>query len=537
MSKYRGLLLIVCSISICIAQTTIAVIDFDARGISQSEVSTLTDRLRDELIKTGKYNVIERGQMEEVLKEQGLQQTGCVSDECVVEVGQLMGVQQMVGGSIGNVFSVSARIIDVQSGEIANVTTFDYKGDVGNLLTTGMRQVVTNLLSEVEIAVVETTEVDKPVSSGSCYIDTNPFGADVWIDDIKLEGVTPLLIDSIDVGEHIIYAEKGDTVASNPEAFNILNDDLLKVDLVLRRGKGTLKIVTTPFEATAFLNGKKRGLTPLLLKELKSGKYNLSIKKEGFDVIEQKVIIRNNKIEEIVAELEVLATLSITSAPGNADVSIDGEHRGKTPLQIQLSKGQHEIGIAKINYKIHFENVGLVAGEITTKHFELNYKTGSLTINSNPPDADVFIDSKPSGKSPLLLDILSIGNHSVVVKKEGYITDKTNVQIEADKSDVINFELITVDSVKKQILSVKRKKFIGFSTATGAAVVGGLFSYLANSNYNSYSTATHNASDLHNKIDQQALVAKSAFGVSAVGLIVYFNYSDKHNKLEQQLIK
>ena len=104
MSKYRGLLLIVCSISICIAQTTIAVIDFDARGISQSEVSTLTDRLRDELIKTGKYNVIERGQMEEVLKEQGLQQTGCVSDECVVEVGQLMGVQQMVGGF----FSVGA---------------------------------------------------------------------------------------------------------------------------------------------------------------------------------------------------------------------------------------------------------------------------------------------------------------------------------------------------------------------------------------------------------------------------------------------
>jgi len=73
------------------SQTTIAVIDFDARDISASEVATLTDRFRDELTKTNQYTVIERGKMEEVLREQGFQQSGCSSDECVVEVGQLIG--------------------------------------------------------------------------------------------------------------------------------------------------------------------------------------------------------------------------------------------------------------------------------------------------------------------------------------------------------------------------------------------------------------------------------------------------------------
>ena len=81
--------------------TTIAVLEFEGKGVSQSETSTLTNRLRDEMIKTGEYIVLERGEMDEVLKKQGFQQTGCVTSECAVVVGNMLGVQQMIGGSIG----------------------------------------------------------------------------------------------------------------------------------------------------------------------------------------------------------------------------------------------------------------------------------------------------------------------------------------------------------------------------------------------------------------------------------------------------
>ena len=80
---------------------TIAVLEFEGKGVSQSETSTLTNRLRDEMIKTGEYIVLECGEMDEVLKEQGFQQTGCVTSECAVVVGNMLGVQQMIDGSIG----------------------------------------------------------------------------------------------------------------------------------------------------------------------------------------------------------------------------------------------------------------------------------------------------------------------------------------------------------------------------------------------------------------------------------------------------
>ena len=37
---------------------TIAVLEFEGKGASQSEASSLTDRLRDEIFNTGSFNVI-----------------------------------------------------------------------------------------------------------------------------------------------------------------------------------------------------------------------------------------------------------------------------------------------------------------------------------------------------------------------------------------------------------------------------------------------------------------------------------------------
>ena len=115
---------------------TIAVLEFEGQGVSQSETKTLTDRLRDEIFNTGIYIVLARGEMDEVLKEQGFQQTGCVTSECAVEVGNMLGVQQMIGGSIGkvgNIYTVSARVIDVQTGEVLKSANYDHIGDIGQL--------------------------------------------------------------------------------------------------------------------------------------------------------------------------------------------------------------------------------------------------------------------------------------------------------------------------------------------------------------------------------------------------------------------
>ena len=150
---------------------TMAVLEFEGKGISQTDASALSDRLNNELYKLGEYRLVERNQINEILIEQGFQQSGCTSDECVVEVGKLLGAQKMVAGSIskvGDVFSVSARIVDMQSGEIDKFANLDHEGKIGDLLKWGMEdialQLVTAKVDEMTIdssSIVSVTEEKK----------------------------------------------------------------------------------------------------------------------------------------------------------------------------------------------------------------------------------------------------------------------------------------------------------------------------------------------------------------------------------------
>jgi TolB-like protein len=118
---------------------SLAVNNLDAHGLTESEALTLSDVLRARLMETGKFKVMERGEMETILKEQAFQQSGACNEEaCMVEMGQLLGIEQILAGSIGRVgkaFSISVRIISVQSGEIIRSISHSYTGPIENLLT------------------------------------------------------------------------------------------------------------------------------------------------------------------------------------------------------------------------------------------------------------------------------------------------------------------------------------------------------------------------------------------------------------------
>jgi TolB-like protein len=122
----------------------VAVINFEALGLSQVEAAALTDRFRSELFKTGKFTVLERDKMDEILVEQGLQQSGCTSSECLVEMGKLLNVHQIFAGSVsqfGNLFSVTVRLVDIQTGKIQDSNSQDFNSGKEKLLTEGMRAV------------------------------------------------------------------------------------------------------------------------------------------------------------------------------------------------------------------------------------------------------------------------------------------------------------------------------------------------------------------------------------------------------------
>ncbi len=116
---------------------TVAILDFEGKGISVQEVQTLTERMRTEIGNTDAVRLIERKAIESIMSEQGLAQSGCVSDECAAEVGQLLGVQFMINGVLGKMgdsYTIDAKMFSVETGETVQAVNTTYEGEIQGLL-------------------------------------------------------------------------------------------------------------------------------------------------------------------------------------------------------------------------------------------------------------------------------------------------------------------------------------------------------------------------------------------------------------------
>ena len=169
-------------------KTTIAVLTIESKGgVSPSEAATLTDRLGSMLVNTNVFTVVDRSKMEEILQEQGFQQTGCTSTECAVEVGKLLNVQKMVSGSIGKIgrtYTIDLALIDVETSQIENSFIRDYQGEIDGLL-----KVMESIAHQIASGGKETPETEKYVLT----INSKPSRAQVYINN-KQVGTTPFSV-------------------------------------------------------------------------------------------------------------------------------------------------------------------------------------------------------------------------------------------------------------------------------------------------------------------------------------------------------
>ena len=126
-----------------IKNETIAVFDFIGNDVNTNTARTLSDRLRIELVTYKFINVLERSRIDAILEEQAIQMSGCV-DECLVEVGKLLGATSIITGSIGKVgdyYTINARKINATTGKLENAFGYDSKLGIESLLVNGMNEV------------------------------------------------------------------------------------------------------------------------------------------------------------------------------------------------------------------------------------------------------------------------------------------------------------------------------------------------------------------------------------------------------------
>lgn len=255
---------------------TLAVLDFDALGVSQPEAMVLTNRLRSYLVQIGLFRIIERGQMEQILKEQDFQDTGCTSDECAVEVGRLLGVELMLAGSIGKIgpiYSLDMRIINVETGEFIKTASHDIRGSIDVVLTEGLAEVA-RLISGIPGAKAEPSRPAGP-AYGKLTIFSTPSGASLAIDG-NAAGQTPQTALDLEAGRsHTIRASLPGYGAIDTTV-SVLGGGSTRLDLIFRTLMGFLTVEGN-VASRVRIDGRRIGKTPISNYSLLIGDYTLKV--------------------------------------------------------------------------------------------------------------------------------------------------------------------------------------------------------------------------------------------------------------------
>jgi len=98
---------------------SVAVLKFDAKGFDPAQIDVLVSRFRVALNATGKFNVLEREKIKEIL------------------IGKILGVKEIITGDIGkveDVYTINVRRVSVETSEIVQTASADYEGKVSGLL-------------------------------------------------------------------------------------------------------------------------------------------------------------------------------------------------------------------------------------------------------------------------------------------------------------------------------------------------------------------------------------------------------------------
>jgi len=194
---------------------------------------------------------------------------------------------------------------------------------------------------------------------------------------------------------------------------------------------GYMEITSTPRGAEVYLGKKREGMTPLK-RELSPGTYRIRITKSPeYKEITDVLKIKAGETSLKNYALALAYILKINTAPEGANVRIDGNYKGKTPIQLELPRSTCRLRIEKGKEWSRIDERLALRPGINSLQRVLKKIKYSLSIETNPSEARVSIGNKPFGISPVKISDI-FGVFDIKIEKEGYKTIEESIIIESD---------------------------------------------------------------------------------------------------------
>ena len=290
---------------------------------------------------------------------------------------------------------------------------------------------------------------------GALAITANVIGARISIDGkYSPDWLTPHTFTDLDAGPHQVVVSKegyGDferTVSVEGDQTTPLTVDLASVqkpEPPLPRASppaprmGQLVVSANVDGARISIDGLSEPdwLTPHTFPDLTAGSHVVAVSKEGYDSVERVVTVQGGRTVPLGVELPFPGgVINIVTVPAGADVTIDDQPMGTSPVRANVRTGQHTFtarlpGLAPEEGTFTMKNGGILTKKIIWSN-EPAAPTGIVEVRTIPPGATVLAEGTPMGSKTPTSFRLSVGHHTLTISMPGFADAQREIDVPAD---------------------------------------------------------------------------------------------------------
>ena len=194
-------------------------------------------------------------------------------------------------------------------------------------------------------------------------------------------------------------------------------------------------LTVTPKSAIVYIDGEVRKVTEGEMKAmLPYGEHSYRIEAPSFVSDEGRFTIGREKVTKTVNLVSALARLNLTCADAAAELYLNDNKIGTGSWNGSLDAGMYVLEARKTGCRTVKQSLTLAKQEQKTLTIDAPQPIyGKLNFDSEPGNADVYLDGKKIGTSPDIFSNILVGIHKVELRKEGYENATKQINIEEGK--------------------------------------------------------------------------------------------------------
>lgn len=243
----------------------------------------------------------------------------------------------------------------------------------------------TGALKEATVYLLKLRTAGTPVQaastqqhSGFLIINSEPQGAEVWLNNESTGEVTPFRR-KLAIGDEVPY--RLSLPLYHDEAGMVTVDQPRKeLQFALRPAFGSVTVTSTPSGALVFLDEKQVGQTPLTLDRIASGSHSLRLQAPQYAVERRNVSVADGQTANVAVTLAARFAEITVQAPQGAVVTVDGDRKGSGTLSWRQGEGLCDIVVSMAGHRDARRQLEVVAGRAQTVQLTPQPIYGSASV-------------------------------------------------------------------------------------------------------------------------------------------------------------